>query len=270
MIEYGRSMGGLRYVAIAALLSNGCSYAITYGGPKKQVVRYETRKQTVTVRTVPSGATVSDGHAPPRVTPTALEASFQVKLVHRERREVYPFIGLGFAVATFAVGGFMLRGEDKPTLGWVLIMLGMVDGISFPNRFASFRRANEGARLRARESPVPRPLALEVQWPNEPPHTASVNWPEQRFITVSRTRPATFDEALIAWAETGERTPSAEGLFNLGSAYAARAIATGAAGAAVDTRKALDYFKRYLKTANVSDARRTQIDELSRPLRGVR
>ncbi|MBA3459977.1 MAG: hypothetical protein H0T46_08445 [Deltaproteobacteria bacterium] len=201
------------------------------------------------------------------MAPTELEASFQVKLVHHERREIYPFIGVGLAAVTTVAGGVILRGEENRTLGWTLLFLGMLDLISSPNRIASFRRANERSRLHAREHPVPRPLDLDVRWTDEPPQTARVRWPEQRFTTVSLTRPATFDEALIAWAEAGERTPSAEGLFNLGSAYAARAIATGTPE---DTSKALDYFARYLKTANVSDARRTRVDELSRPLRGTR
>lgn len=253
-------------ILVAAISTSGCTLAFTYGGPRKRFVRHETRKQNVAIQAVPSDAVIVDGEGKPHPAPAEFEASYDVELVHYERTNTWAYVGLIGTAALVSTGFYLAFARDEGLIGYPLVGLGMLDGTVglMSSLITGVMGGNDRARAHPREVVKPQPLNVQVKWANAAPQKATLAWPEQRSLTVVRASLGTFDEALINWAETGERTPSAEGLFNLGSAYAARAVASDNKD---DAGKALAYFARYLETDGVSDARRARVEELSRPLR---
>ena len=251
-------------------MATSCTIPLTYLQPKKKVVRHETREAPVFVRSVPTNATVRYKDGTVGTTPAQFMESYPVRLEHRERSILWPLVGLGTSIGltgAVTIDALTSDSDDVTNLHWIGLGVGLADIVfGFVTAWSSgVAGHNREAKARATATAIPTDVEVELRWPNAPAQTATVTIPAQRTVTVARRNAGTFDEAIIHWAESGERTPSVIGLYNLGVAYAGRFKETGEAR---DAATAVQYLERYLGEApDITPQRRSEVEDQLERLR---
>jgi len=252
-------------------LASGCSAILYYGYPEERTVEHQ-RAIAVEVRSAPSGAEITGpGGEILGAAPLRTQETVTVRRTTKMHSMTRAALGCGVDIS-LVVGAATWNGITLSTASEIAFYASMVpftgclalaftkalnQGVTEPTAQITQSPPILRAPIHTGEEVVSKAVSYSARWPDAPPTSAEVTLPAQRYLTLARPEPKTFDEALILRYRSGYE-PGPEGLYRLGHAFR-KLSQDGQEDAA---GQAVTLFRRYLATDAVPAERRREVESL--------